>query len=98
LFVEGLATYASGQADSIRMNAVKNAISENKIPSTLDAFWTGKLRYGLSGSVVMYIDHAYGRAELIKLLRYNKKSEILSHLKTSEEELLKNWEAHMQTF
>ena len=34
-FVEGLATYASGQCDSSRIKEIKKAIAENKIPGTL---------------------------------------------------------------
>jgi hypothetical protein len=63
-FVEGLATYASGQCDSTRIAGIKNAIVKNTVPKSLDKFWTGKLKYGLSGSVVMYIDKKYKRAKL----------------------------------
>jgi hypothetical protein len=95
-FVEGLATFASGQCDSIRMKEVKKAINENKIPKGLDDFWTGKIKYGLSGSVVLFIDHKYGRSKLKEILKSNKKSEILSMLKTTEPELLEEWKKYMQ--
>ena len=49
-FVEGLATYTSGQCGSSRIKEIKKAIAENKIPGTLDGFWKGNLKYGLSGS------------------------------------------------
>jgi len=39
-FVEGLATYASGQLDSLRLKEIKNAIIENNAPASLDSFWT----------------------------------------------------------
>jgi len=94
-FVEGLATYASGQCDSLRIAEVRKAIAENKIPSSLDEFWTGKLRYGLSGSVVMYIDYKYGRAKLIDLLPFNKKQEILSALNTTEMDLIAGWKSYV---
>lgn len=90
-FVEGLATYASGQCDSLRRAEVKAAISNNKIPTSLDAFWNGKLKYGLSGSMVMFIDHKYGRAKLKELLPLSKKTEILNVLTSTEEELLNGW-------
>jgi hypothetical protein len=95
-FVEGLATFASGQADASRMAEVKKAILENSIPKSLDEFWTGKIKYGLSGSVVKYIDHRYGRNKLIELLPLNKKLEILSLLKTTEPELLAEWKMYVQ--
>jgi hypothetical protein len=90
-FVEGLATYASGQCDSTRIAEIKNAIDNNKIPTSLDNFWTGNLKYGLSGSMVMFIDSKYGRTRLKELLPFNKKTEILQSLKITEEELLQAW-------
>ena len=93
-FVEGLATYASGQCDSSRLSEIKNAIVENKVPDSLDKFWTGKLKYGLSGSMVMFIDKRYGRGKLTSLLRIGKKAEMLAALKTTESDLLTEWKNH----
>jgi hypothetical protein len=42
--------------DTKRSQRIKQLINENKIPSTLDNFWKGQERYGLSGSMVAYID------------------------------------------
>lgn len=95
-FVEGLATYASGQCDASRMNAVKQALESNTVPSSLDHFWTGKLKYGLSGSVVMYIDHTFGRSKLKELLRYNRKDELLKSLGIEEDRLLRGWKEFMK--
>lgn len=95
-FVEGLATYASGQCDKERMAEVRKLVSDKKAPARLDDFWKGKSKYGLSGSVVMYIDNKYGRAKLIELLKYNKKVDILSTFKTTEEELLDGWSNYVQ--
>lgn len=95
-FVEGLATHASGQCDSRRIDEIKKAIAANKIPAGLDNFWTGNLKYGLSGSMVMFIDHHYGRTKLKELLPFSKKSEILSALHTTETDLLKNWREYIE--
>ena len=95
-FVEGLATYASGQCDSARIKEVKKLIADNKTPKGLDNFWTGKLKYGLSGSVVMYIDSKYGREKLKELLPFSKKAEILAALNTTEADLLNNWKNYIQ--
>jgi hypothetical protein len=95
-FVEGLATYASGQLDSVRIEEIKNAISENQIPRNLDGFWKGNLKYGLSGSLVMYIDKKYGREKLKELLPFNRKSEIFTVLNTKEAELLNEWKKYIQ--
>jgi hypothetical protein len=89
--VEGLATYASGQCNAERIVEVKNAVTGKKTPTTLDKFWTGRLRYALSGSVVMYIESKYGRAKLKEILPFNKKSGILQSLNITETELLANW-------
>lgn len=95
-FVEGLATHASGQCDSRRIEEIKKAIMANQIPTSLDNFWTGKLKYGLSGSMVMYIEQLYGRTKLAALLPFNKKSEILSALGTTEGELLRGWRTYIE--
>lgn len=96
-FVEGLATYASGQCDSLRIAEVKKALSENKLPDALDKFWTGKFKYGLSGSIVMYIDEKYGRERTKELLSLTAKSAILSRLNISEAGLLENWKEFLLT-
>lgn len=95
-FVEGLATFASGQCNKKRIDEVKKAIIENTIPQQLDNFWTGKYKYGISGSMVMFIDHKYGREKLKALLSFNKKTEILDALKTTETNLLAEWKQYMQ--
>jgi hypothetical protein len=96
-FVEGLATYASGQCDATRINEIQKAITANEIPDILNIFWTGKLKYGLSGSVVLYIDHKYGREKLIELLKFNKKTELLASLNISEANLLKEWKSYIMS-
>jgi hypothetical protein len=94
-FVEGLATYASGQCDAARIADVKKAIAEEKVASSLDQFWSGKLKYGLSGSMVMYIDHKYGREKLIGLLGFTDIGDLLSALGTDEAGLLDGWREFM---
>jgi hypothetical protein len=96
-FVEGLAAYASGQCDSARIAEVRIAMNENKLPVELDKFWTGKYRYGISGSMVMHIDKKYGREKIIALLPMTKKSEILASLKVTEQQLLSDWKSFMNS-
>ncbi len=93
--VEGLAVYASGQCDSNRITGVINAIKNNSIPSSIDQFWTGEFRYGLSGALVMFIDKKYGRNKLKELLVYDSKQKILDHLGTEETDLLTGWKEFM---
>ncbi|MDP2037895.1 MAG: hypothetical protein Q8L04_10970, partial [Ignavibacteria bacterium] len=95
-FVEGLATYASAQLDQVRITEISKAVSENKFPNSLDNFWTGKLKYGLSGSIVKYIDQKYGRRKLIELLKFNRKNEILGALETTETDLLDGWKKYFE--
>jgi hypothetical protein len=94
-FVEGLATFASGQCDSLRIGEIRKAISENIIPGSLENFWTGKLKYSLSGSMVMFIDSKYGRSGLKELLLFNRKADILSALGITESKLLKEWQDYI---
>jgi hypothetical protein len=94
-FVEGLAGYASGQLDSSVIATIRELVVKNEIPASLDDFWKGRHRYGLSGTVVLFIDRVYGRAKLKSLLPLNKKEDILSALATSEEQLLADWKKFM---
>ena len=89
--VEGFATYISGQLDEKRLQRVKQSMKENKTPSTLDNFWKGQEKYGLSGSMVNYIDKIFGRETLFALLKFTNKQEALKFLGLSEEQLIKNW-------
>jgi len=91
-FIEGLATYASGQCDDGRIAEVKKGVRDGASPRSLDLFWTGKWRYGLSGSMVMFLDHRYGRDKLRELLKFNKRPELLASLKISEADLIAEWE------
>lgn len=94
-FIEGLATYASGQCDSNRIMEVIKGINSKTIPQTIDQFWTGKLKYGLSGTMVMYIDKKYGRIKLKELLNYNEKLKILQAIGITEINLLSGWKEYM---
>jgi hypothetical protein len=96
-FVEGLATYASGQCTDARMKEVKNAIKADSIPAMLNDFWKGKLKYGLSGSMVMYIDKHYGREILKKLMKVQTEDQALRLLKLSEGDLIRNWKNNMMS-
>ena len=82
---------ASGQCEEERITRIKTAIENSSYPKALDQFWTGKLRYGLSGSMVMYLDKTYGRNKLAELLKYNTLDEILNELQTTEVELIDEW-------
>ncbi len=90
-FVEGLATYASGQHDEERRRDVSHAWRDAKLPAELDELWKGKLRYGQCASMVEYLDQKYGRSGLKTLLAFSTKTEILQSLQNTELNLLKDW-------
>ena len=94
--VEGVATFVSGQLDANRSQRIKQLIKENKVPSTLDNFWKGQEKYGLSGSMVAYIDNKYGRNTLFELLRQTNKEAALKSLDISETQLLADWKNSFQ--
>ncbi len=97
-FVEGFATFASGQCDSTKMNEIKKAFKNNEITLSLNKFWTGKYRSGLSGSLVMYIDKEFGREKLRELLKVDTKKDILNALAITEKDLLERWTKFIQSY
>lgn len=94
-FVEGLAVYASGQCDSLRMNHTRQWLKSHPAPESLDQFWTGPFKYGLCGAVVMYLDQKLGRKALLALLPYNKKEDLLKAMGMRESEILAGWQSYM---
>lgn len=96
--VEGLATYASGQLTAERLSQIKNGLREGTLPTVLDKFWTGNWKYGLSGSMVMYLDKTYGREKLKSLLPLPTKTEVLKTLQLSEEKLVSDWKKYIEGF
>ena len=92
-FVEGLATYASGQMAHSHAGDAEAAIAEGAVPADLETAWSGKYRYGVSGSMVAYIDAAYGREVLVSLLDATGEDELLGRLGLSEAEFLSAWQA-----
>lgn len=96
-FVEGIATYASGQLDSARLTEVQEAIKSGHIPKSLDEFWTGNLKYGLSGSLVMFLEKKYGREMVFSLLDLNHVSSLYDRLNTNESDILAGWKHYLLT-
>lgn len=91
-FVEGLATYASGQMAHSHAGDAKAALAEGAIPADLESAWSGKYRYGVSGSMVAYIDATYGREVLASLLDATSEYDLLGRLGLSEPEFLTAWQ------
>ena len=93
--VEGLAVYASGQLDTEHKSDDIKAVQANAVPDKLSNFFGGRYGYGISGSLVGYIDHRYGHKKLLDLLRLTKPDEVLTQLKTSETALIVDWKASL---
>lgn len=90
-FAEGFATFASGQLTGQRMNDVKKLAAEGKAPTALDDFWKGRERYGLSGSMVKFLDDHFGRETLFTLLKFKTKADLLAAIGMTEEKLVDGW-------
>jgi hypothetical protein len=90
-FIEGVATFASGQLDSTNVHRVQQAFAAGKGPQKLRDVWKGPLRYANAGSLVGYIDRRYGRSRLMELLGLTDQRAMLRLLETTEQQLLADW-------
>jgi hypothetical protein len=96
-FTEGLAVYISGMLDVDYAGVVQSRLNAGFAPRTLAEVWSDGASYPLSGSIVRYIDHHYGRATLRDLLTARSTATILTRLGIGETELLTAWRADPQT-
>ncbi len=90
-FIEGLAVYVAGQLEGDRLASPREAIENGEAPKALERAWSGTYRYGVSGSLVAYIDQTYGRPTTVALLQASTETDILNALGESEAQLLGNW-------
>lgn len=95
-FVEGLAVHVSGQLERAHRHAARDAVKAGKAPTRLADAWSGRYRYGVSGSMVAFIEQRHGRAMLVKLLPAVTTTEALRLLNTSEAQFLADWKLHVQ--
>lgn len=92
-FVEGLAVLVAGQMDHGRELSAADAIAAGAAPAALANAWSGRYRYGVSGSMVAYIDAIYGRRTIVALLGATTQQQILRRLHLSEAQFLERWRA-----
>jgi len=92
-FVEGLATHASGQLEEQHTLSAAAALKAGAAPEHLADAWKGKYRYGVSGSLVRFVDRRVGRVVLDQMLGATTQAEVLSLAGLSESELLGQWRA-----
>lgn len=90
-FIEGLATFASGQLQHGKNEDALKALNSGLAPRNLATAWSGRYRYGVCGSMVKYIDVVYGRRKLFELLSATTQSQILAELGATEEGFLFDW-------
>lgn len=90
-FIEGVAVLAAGQLDRNRLARPEEALREAAVPASLEAAWSGKYRYGISGSLVQYVDAVTGRARLRELLAATTQDALLHAVGATEPGLLRAW-------
>ena len=90
-FTEGLAVYVSGQLDERQEGRAAEALASDRAPETLDTAWSGPYRYGVTGSMVAFIDAHWGRDVLRAALSATSQPELLGLLGVTESEFLEGW-------
>ena len=93
---ESVAIYLSGQLNEKRLQRVKQLVVDNKTPVSLDDFWKGNEKYGVSGSIVAYMDKIYGRKKLVELLLVTNKQDALQSCGITETGLINDWKKSFQ--
>jgi hypothetical protein len=91
-FVEGLATWASGQLETAHAGRAAEAIAAGEAPAELAEAWSGPYRYGVSGSLVAWIDDHWGREAVREALAFTSWDEFEARLGMTEPEFLAGWE------
>ena len=95
-FAEGLAVVVSGQLATGPRASALEAVDAGAVPRELEAAWSGAHRYGVCGTLVLYLDELLGRDRLFELLAATTEEEILRAAGMSEEELLVEWRAFVE--
>lgn len=95
-FVEGLATYVSGQLGAFHSGRAAEALADGGGPERLADAWSGPHRYGVAGSLVACIDERWGRPTLEAALEVTTEDELLGLLETTEADLLADWEGWLR--
>ncbi|MGD8496535.1 MAG: hypothetical protein PVF05_10120 [Gemmatimonadales bacterium] len=90
-FTEGLAVYVSGQLEERHAGRAAEAIATDQAPETLATAWSGPYRYGVTGSMVAFIDAHWGRDVLRAALSATSQPELLGLLGTTEPEFFAAW-------
>lgn len=90
-FAEGLAVLVAGQLGRGRLSDPREAVRAGAAPTRLADAWSGRYRYGVSGSLVRYIEATWGRDAVRDLLPVTTQAQLLARLGVTEQELLDRW-------
>jgi hypothetical protein len=90
-FIEGVATYLSGQLSRSHKGRAEEAIRQDQSPEVLSDAWSGPYRYGVAGSMAAYIDRHWGRTTLREALRARNQAELLARLGLTEPAFIAAW-------
>lgn len=93
-FGEGLAVVVSGQLEEKRQDA-RAAVESGQVPARLAEAWSGQYRYGVSGSMVAFMETLVGREGLLEALRYTRQSELLELVELSEADFIGAWSEYV---
>jgi len=95
-FVEGLATWASGQLETDHAGRAAEALAAGEGPERLADAWSGPYRYGVAGSLVVWIDARWGRETLREALTWTTWEEFEQRLGITEAEFLADWQRSVE--
>jgi hypothetical protein len=90
-FIEGVATYVSGQLQASHRGRAAAAIRQGQSPNRLSDAWSGSYRYGVAGSMASYIDRHWGRGVLQEALKARTRDELLGQLGVTESAFIAGW-------
>jgi hypothetical protein len=95
-FVEGLATSVSGQLDGAHAGDARAALKAGRGPKSLARAWSGRYKYGVSGSLVRFVETTQGRATIDRLLRVGTNAAAMATLGTTEGAFLSAWRKEIE--
>lgn len=90
-FIEGLATYVSGQAAAEHAGRAAEAVLNDAVPARLREAWSGDYRYGVTGSMATFIEERWGREVFSSLLGVTSTEDLLQRLEIQEADFLEQW-------
>jgi len=96
-FVEGLATFVSGQLEARHADRAVEAVTRGASPARLTEAWSGPYRYGVAGSMVHFIHERWGVGVLRQAVRTVAQEELLQLLGRTEAAFLQEWQAWVLT-